>query len=338
MSAPSHPPHALELVQREMAKVIVGQSEMVEQLFLTIICEGHSLLEGVAGLGRWLAVQSLAKCLGLEARKLRCSPDLDVNEMTGVASRETTVANMPPAPLQSNLVLVEQIDRLAPRTANVLQQAMQERTLPHHVRLPDPFVVFATRVLKAEQPAENPRRHDDRFLFKIAVSYPAYHDEFGVSGGTQPATPASVAQVLTPDELSRLKEQLRVAEAPPSVIHFAIRMVRATRVHEGENLDFVYEWVVQGAGPRAARDLMLAANARAIIRGRSSANHEDVAVMAYPTLRHRIVTNRNARANGITVDRVIQRLLEDIPPRILGDDQPPKKGDAFNIHNWVPRE
>jgi MoxR-like ATPase len=120
------------------------------------------------------------------------------------------------------------------------------------------------------------------------------------------------------------------------VVHYAVRLVRATRVHEGENLDFVYEWVHRGAGPRAAHYLVLAAKARATLLGRSTATHDDVRAMSLPVLRHRIVINQNARINGIGVNRVIQRLVAEVPPRIVGDDAIPASGQSFTFHDWIP--
>jgi MoxR-like ATPase len=341
MSSTNNLPTPLDKIHLEMAKVIVGQSDVIEQMLITVVCDGHSLIEGVAGLGKWLAVQALALGLGLEARKLRCTPDLSIKDIVGRDVDDVGETPTRPGALISNLVLVDNVDRLAPKADSLIQQAMQERVvLTPPIRLPDPFVVFANRHLKAEQPSnsEHSELHDDRYLFKIAVPYPPYHNEYGISGAPSRIEPGTIQQVLSAEELGRLKDQVKSAEASPSVVHYAVRLVRATRVHEGENLDFIYEFVQQGAGPRAVQILILAANARAILRGRSTVQHEDVAAMALPTLRHRIITNRNAQENGISVDRVIQRLLEDVPPRIVGDETPPKAGEAFSVHNWTPRE
>jgi MoxR-like ATPase len=341
MSSPLSAPTVLERVRGQVSRSVVGQPELIEQMLVTVACEGHSLLEGVAGLGKWLAVQSLAQCLGLAARKVRCSPDLDVESIAGLSLDQLNADDQssPAAgPLSGNLVLVDQIDRLSPRVENLIQQAMQEHRLSEHVKLPEPFVVFATRRPSVEQQPQREEFHDDRFLLKIAITYPPYHDEYRLSQTSFVSSPADIEQVISRDELSSISAQVKAAEAAPSVVHYAVRIVRATRVHEGENLDFIYEWVQQGAGPRATDSLMLAANARAILHGRLAATHEDVAAMAFPTLRHRIATNRNAQENGIPVDRVIQRLLEDVPPRIIGDDQPPRAGEAFSVHNWEARE
>lgn len=327
------------IVQTEIANAVVGMEEVVEQLLITVLCRGHSLLEGFAGVGKWLAVQAVARTLGLDARKLRASSDLTLAEVLpagSAADRSGQVASSSPAPLFGNFLYVDGIDRLPPKISSLLQQAMQERVAgPNRLALADPFVVFGSR-LPDETPSPDAVIHDDRYLFKIRVAYPPYDEEYVAARSGIRAPLEQISQLITAERLRELSAGVEAIEAAPSVVHYAVRLVRATRVHEGENLDFVYEWVERGAGPRAATGLVTAAKARAILDGRSSTSHDDIRAIALPTLRHRIATNQNAAANGITVDRVIQRLLEDVPPRIEGDDVPPRPGQAFNFHNWTP--
>jgi MoxR-like ATPase len=175
-------------------------------------------------------------------------------------------------------------------------------------------------------------------MFEIDIPYPSYRDEFLLATERSGLPPAPVRQVLTWDQLAAWRSlALRVA-TPASVVHYAVRLVRATRVHEGENPDFVYEWVSQGVGPRGSHFLVLAAKVRATLWGRSQATHEDVRAVCLPVLRHRIHTNQNARANGIRADRVVRRLLEEVPPRVLGDDVPPREGEALTFHDWIPAD
>jgi MoxR-like ATPase len=148
------------------------------------------------------------------------------------------------------------------------------------------------------------------------------------------AEPEAVAEILSAADVLRLQQTIHRVAVPAHVLHYAVRLVRATRVHEGENPDFVYEWISQGAGPRALAHLTLAAKVRAALRGRPVTSTGDVRNVVYPTLRHRLITNRNARSKGITADRVIARLLEDIPQRLSGDDLPPQENDVANPERW----
>jgi len=206
---------------------------------------------------------------------------------------------------------------------------------PH--RLPDPFLLLATTYPADEDAAPAPAEpRDDRFMFQILVRYPTYHDEFQVAEATTVAAPQQVEPAFSPEEIIAWRKLVRAVQAPPHAIHYLLRLVRSTRVHEGENPDFVYEWVASGAGPRAVHFLTLAAKTRAAIYGRPSLSTEDVRMMAPPVLRHRIITNRNAHSTGVTVDRVINRLLSDVPERLADDDKPPEPGDVVDPQDWSP--
>lgn len=321
-------------VQDEIAKAVTGQQEILELLLITLLCREHALIEGPAGTGKWLAVESLGRCFGLETCRLRCSADLDYRDLEeeGASGRVWT----------ASLLALDRFDRLSPKLRNVIQQAMQERVAPgtdEHRELLDPFVVYATRHRDDEQVApESSEPYHDRFLFQINIPYPTYHDEFQVAATKSGDLAELPRERFCSSELEAWQSLVRRIETPPSVIHYAVRLVRATRVHEGENPDFIYEWVQQGAGPRAAHFLVLAAKARATLYGRGAAIHEDVRSLALPVLRHRIATNRNARTNGIDSDRVIRRLLDEIPPQVVGDDHEPAAGDSLTFHDWVARE
>lgn len=322
------------IVRAEMAKAVIWQAAIVEQLLLTLLCREHALLVGPPGSGKWRAVRTLGACFGLTCRRLRSSPDLSANDLSGTEALYQA--------WQTSLLLADDFDCLAPKVRHLIHQAMCERTIEkgnEQIQVPDPFVVFATRAHPDESashalPASEPG--DDRFLFQITIPYPAYQEEFSLATTRNGMANREVQQVVSLSELNAWRSLVLAVEAPPSVVHYAVRLVRATRVHEGENPDFIYEWVQRGAGPRAALFLILGAKARATLFGRSTASDADVRALAEPVLRHRISTNRNARANGIDADRVIHRLLEEVPARIAGDDSIPASGAGFTFHDWVP--
>jgi MoxR-like ATPase len=321
-------------VRAVVAKTVTGQAELIEQLFLTVLCHEHALLEGPAGTAKWLAVEALGQSLGLSTRRIRCSHDLTKEEWIGDAAKSS--------PWQSSLLLLDNVDDLSPKVRNLVQEAMAERVVKgqsHRLAVPDPFVVFAGRFHGDEHPVRpiaDP--YDDRFIFQIDVPYPSYHEEYAVADAKSSARPQPIEQVVSHEQLMAWQTLVRCMQAPPSVIHYAVRLVRATRVHEGENLDFVYEWVQQGAGPRGAHFLVLAAKARTTLQGRSTVSHSDVQAVCLPVLRHRILTNQNARMNGIGADRVVRRLIEEVPPRVVGDETIPAPGQSFTFHDWIPAE
>ncbi|MGE0759152.1 MAG: AAA family ATPase [Pirellulaceae bacterium] len=357
-----------EQIQASLATVMAGATELIEQIIITIVCGSHAQLEGAPGVAKWLAVQSIGCGLGLTVGKLRGSPDLLAEDLVpeqppAVATRSEGLQPVPESreggasaassgsvsrtgvasPLFRNLVLVDGGEWLAPKVHNLLQQAMQEREVLVRGQLhplPNPFSLFAARYPRDDEavpPTESLMTwHDDRFLFRIAIPFPAYHDEYALGHMVSSPAPAARAAMADPAQVLAWQEQVRALSAAPPVIHYAVRLVRATRVHEGENPDFIYEWVQRGAGPRAVESLITAAKGRALIYGRKETVLADVRSVAYAALRHRIVLNQNARSNGITVERVIRKLLEDTPPRVQGDDQPPRRGEALTFHDWIP--
>jgi MoxR-like ATPase len=333
----------IDQVRRAAARAVTGQPELIEQLLISVVCGAHSQLEGPAGVGKWLAVESLSRCLGLEVRKLRCSPDLTTDDLiASLLAAGQSGESVPESgePRFANIVCVDDDTQLPPRLRGLIQQAIQERVVDWRSQrwpLPEPFSLFATRYPREEEVGDTISDvHDDRFLFRIVVDFPPYHEEFELARSPAQSPQPAVPQVLSSREVCELQRRVCAVESPPPVVHYAVRLVRATRVHEGENPDFVFEWVQQGAGPRAVHGLVLAARARALLDGRSAATHADVHSVIGPVLRHRIITNRNARSSGITADRVIERLLDEIPPRVVGDDVPPRPGQAFTLHDWTP--
>jgi MoxR-like ATPase len=196
--------------------------------------------------------------------------------------------------------------------------------------LPVPFFVLATQnPIEQEGTYTLPEAQQDRFMFKVFVKYPNYDEEYNIAAATTASFNPQVAEVLSSEDILRLQELVRRVPVAPHVIHYALRMVRATRVHEGEALDFIKEWVSWGAGPRAMQYLLLGGKARAVLDGRYHVTTEDVKAVAKPVLRHRVITNFNAESSGITSDKVIERLVKEIPDRRQGDEVAPAVARAF---------
>lgn len=312
-------------IQEQLAKAIVGHDAVVEQMLIALLAGGHCLLEGPAGAAKSLTAASLARVLGLQFDRVRCTADLTPSEVVGRGAAPKGSGEVP-GPIFANVVLVDDVNRLSASTDALIQQAIQENRVVLEGRrhwLPEPHLILATRYPDVEAAETTVEHHDDRFMMKIAISYPDYDDEFALASQLTSTEPEPLEQVAGKEHLATFREVATEIEVPPPVIHYALRLVRATRVHEGETPDFVYEWVDFGAGPRAAHQLTLAAKIRAALQGRATVASEDIAATAHPILRHRIITNRNARSTGVTVDRVIRRLLYETPDREEGDDVEP---------------
>jgi len=284
---------------------------------------------------------TLARILGLDFHRIRCTPDLTPDDVTDGTHQSVAASDIGRAEgglLFANVLLVDGLDRLPPKTQSILHQAIQDREVivrGQRRRLPNPFLLLATRYPADEDSPDAPYEpRDDRFMLEIRVRYPSYYQEYGIADAMTAAGRAEPQQILSAAEILLFQQQVRKVAAPPHALHYAIRLVRSTRVHEGENPDFVYEWVSQGAGPRAVHYLTLAGKVRAALRGRDHVANDDIRAVAHSVLRHRVITNRNARSNGITVDRVIDRLLSDVPDRLAGDDAPPGPTHRSDPQDW----
>ncbi|MFO0821320.1 MAG: MoxR family ATPase [Pirellulales bacterium] len=320
-------------LRSELGRVIVGQEEVIEQLLVAIFAQGHCLLEGVPGLAKTLLVSTLAKCLKLHFSRIQFTPDLTPSDITGteVLQEDKTTGKMAfkflRGPVFANVVLADEINRTPPKTQAALLEAMQERQVTaggQRHSLPSPFFVLATQnPIEQEGTYSLPEAQQDRFMFKVFVRYPSYDEEYRIVEATTSAIRTEVREVLTAEEIQRLQELVRRVPAAPHVIHYALRLVRGTRVYEGESHDFALEWVSWGAGPRAAQYLILGAKARAVLQGRFAVSIDDIKAIVHPVLRHRILTNYNANSTGVSSDKVIDRLLAETPEHTTGDDRAP---------------
>lgn len=303
----------------ECAKVIVGQNDVLEQLVLALIARGHCLLVGVPGLAKTLMVRTVADALSLSFNRVQFTPDLMPTDITGTEvlqeDRATgqRVFKFLQGPLFANVILADEINRTPPRTQAALLEAMQERQVTaggQRHKLPDPFFVLATQnPIEHEGTYPLPEAQQDRFMFNVVVDYPSDEEEYDIVRSTTSGPSPSVEPVVSADELHEMQTLVRKVPVAPFVARYAIRLARVTRPQEAHAPDFVKNYVTWGAGPRASQFLVLAAKARAVLHGRPYAAAEDVQAVAAPVLRHRVILNYNAEADGITPDELVKRLL-----------------------------
>jgi MoxR-like ATPase len=334
-----HLKQAYGKVRQELAKVIIGQEEVIEQLLIAIFSQGHCLLEGVPGLAKTLMVSTLAKSLHLRFSRIQFTPDLMPADITGTEVIQEDKATgdrsfkFLKGPIFANIILADEVNRTPPKTQAALLEAMQEKQVTiggQRNVLPAPFFVLATQnPIEQEGTYPLPEAQQDRFMFKVFVKYPSYDEEYRVAETTTAEYAPDVSAVLPEDEILKLQQLVRRVPAAPHVIHYALRLVRATRVHEGETPQFVQEWVSWGAGPRGMQYLLLGGKALAMLNGRFFVTTEDIKAVAHPVLRHRVITNFNAESAGISTDAVIDRLLKEVADRREGDDVAPQLTRAF---------
>jgi MoxR-like ATPase len=326
-------------VLNELSKVIVGQHEVIEQIMIAIFARGHCLLEGVPGLAKTLMVSTLARTLNLDFNRIQFTPDLMPSDIVGTEviqedkNTGTREFKFLKGPIFSNIILADEINRTPPKTQAALLEAMQEKQVTiggQRNKLPSPFFVLATQnPIEQEGTYTLPEAQQDRFMFKVFVKYPNYDEEYLIAATTTADLDTDVKQILSGDDILRLQQLVRKVPVAPHVIHFALRLVRATRILEDECPEFVKDAISWGAGPRGVQNLLLGAKARAVLNGRTFASTEDVRAVALPVLRHRVVTNFNAESSGISSDDIITRLLEELPERHDGDQMIPEVQRAF---------
>ncbi|HBC88404.1 MAG TPA: AAA family ATPase [Lentisphaeria bacterium] len=309
----------------QIGQVIVGQTDVVEQVLVAIFCRGHALLVGVPGLAKTLLVSTISRAVSLSFKRVQFTPDLMPSDITGTDVLEedrTTgkrVFRFVHGPIFANMLLADEINRTPPKTQAALLEAMQERIVTvgeKDYHLPDPFFVLATQnPIEQEGTYPLPEAQLDRFIFMIYVDYPTEAEELQIMKMVSGQTKSDLKPILHAEDIIRLQGIVRRVPAAEHVFEYAREIVRSTRPSDPKSPDFIKELVQWGAGPRAAINLMLAAKARAILRGRYHAITEDVREMALPVLRHRLVTTFNAEAAGISSDKVVKRLLETVKPK-----------------------
>jgi MoxR-like ATPase len=326
-------------VRRQIQQVIVGQDAVVDQLLTAIFAQGHCLLEGVPGLAKTLMVSTLADALDLSFHRIQFTPDLMPSDITGTeviqedkVTRERAFRFLK-GPIFANVILADEINRTPPKTQAAMLEAMQEKRISiggQNYPVPAPFFVLATQnPIEQEGTYPLPEAQQDRFMFKVFVNYPQYDEEYRIAEATTAEWNPQVASVLNAEEILRLHGLVRRIPVAPHVIHYALRLVRSTRVQEGDAPSFIKEWVSWGAGPRGVQYLLLGGKARAALEGRTYVNTDDVRAVAHPVLRHRIITNFHAESEGVKPDNVIDKLLETVPATGPDESVAPELAGAF---------
>ena len=312
-------------IRSEVGKVIVGQDEVLEQATLAMFCGGHAVVEGVPGLAKTLIISTLAKTLSLGFSRVQFTPDLMPSDMTGTEVIEedkttgTRSLRFVKGPIFANVVLADEINRTPPKTQAALLEAMQERQVTaggvcHE--LPKPFFVLATQnPIEQEGTYPLPEAQLDRFMFNIRVQYPTAEQELEIVKQTTAGPTDEPNSVLGAEDCLKIQEMIRMVPVADHVVAYALRLVRATRVRSDEPgiPAIVKDYLSWGAGPRASQFLILAAKAKAILSGASHVMPSHIQSIALPVLRHRVITNFNAEADGVHVDDIIKSLLDSTP-------------------------
>jgi len=313
---------AKENILNQLRKRIIGQDEVIEQLLIALFSQGHCLLVGVPGLAKTLLISTFAQILELPFNRIQFTPDLMPSDIIGTDIIEEGEAGKRAfrfinGPVFANIVLADEINRTPPKTQAALLQAMQEyqvtaggRTYP----LKRPFFVLATQnPIEQEGTYPLPEAQLDRFMFHITLDYPVKTAEKEIVMTTTAAYEPEIEPVITGEEVLRIQQVVRKVPIAEAIVDYAVELNRQTRP-TSDALDFIQDWVQWGAGPRASQYLVLGAKARAILHGRYHVAYEDIKAVAAPVLRHRILTNFNAEADGITSLDIINRLLENVEP------------------------
>jgi MoxR-like ATPase len=311
-------------IEAELAKVIVGQREVIEQLLIALFAGGHGLITGAPGLAKTLLVKSIAQIFHLRFQRVQFTPDLMPADITGTEILQDTGEGrrmvFVRGPIFANILLADEINRTPPKTQAALLEAMQEHQVTaagvRHA-LEEPFFVLATQnPIEMEGTYPLPEAQLDRFMFNVVMDYLPENDEVAVVTRTTAGLPAAIDALFTGEDVLRFHDIVRKVPVAEEMARYAVKLAAASRPRQTGTPDFINEWVSWGAGTRAGQFLILGAKARALLLGRSHVTVEDIRTLAYPTLRHRILLNYRAEAEGMTVEGVIQRLLETIAPPI----------------------
>jgi MoxR-like ATPase len=314
------------LMQEELQKVIVGQDDVIEQIFAAIFTRGHCLLVGVPGLAKTLMVSTLARILDINFKRIQFTPDLMPSDITGTNvldedERGKRNFRFVEGPVFTNILLADEINRTPPKTQAALLQAMQEREVTvgqQTFNLPDPFFTIATQnPIEQEGTYPLPEAQLDRFMFNIKVDYPSSAEEEKILASTTRGEKAEVRKVLSSKAILNLQNLVNKVAVSEYIIQYVSRIVRATRPKDETAPTFVKDLVDWGAGPRAGQFLIHGGKALAAMDGRFSVAIEDVQKVAIPVLRHRISTNFQAQAEGMSNEDIIQRLIRETPPPVI---------------------
>ncbi len=309
-------------LRKEIAKIVVGQDDIVEQLLISLFSRGHCILVGVPGLAKTLLIRTLSKSLNLSFSRIQFTPDLMPGDITGTEIIEEDQSTgkkrfrFIPGPLFANIILADEINRTPPKTQAALLESMQEyQVTAGGVRhdLEKPFFVLATQnPIEQEGTYPLPEAQLDRFMFNLWLDYPAFHEEMDIVSQTTAPGNVVVHPVLNGSQIIAYQDLVREIPVPDSVLEFAVQLVSMTRPNTRNAPDFVTKYMSWGAGPRASQFLVIGGKARALSQGRYNVNEEDIRKLAIPVLRHRIINNYAAEAEGYNTVSLINRLLDHI--------------------------
>jgi MoxR-like ATPase len=308
-------------IEAELAKVIVGQKEVIEQILIALFAGGHCLITGAPGLAKTLLVKSIAQIFHLKFQRIQFTPDLMPADITGTEILQDTGEGRKmlfvPGPVFANMILADEINRTPPKTQAALLEAMQEHQVTaagvRHV-LAEPFFVLATQnPIEMEGTYPLPEAQLDRFMFNVVMNYLPEADEVAVVQQTTARRPATIEPIFTGEDVLRFHELVRQVPIAENLIRYAVRLTAASRPQQTNAPTFVNDWVSWGAGTRAGQFLVLGAKARALLQGRTHVSADDIRTLAAPVLRHRILVNYRAEAEGTNVETIVRRLLEAVP-------------------------
>lgn len=311
---------SIESIRKEIKKVIVGQDEIVDSLLIAFLAQGHCLLVGVPGLAKTLLIRTLADVLNLNFNRIQFTPDLMPGDITGTEiideDKTTHQRNFRfiKGPIFANIILADEINRTPPKTQAALLEAMQEHRVTaagHTYTLEEPFFVLATQnPIEQEGTYPLPEAQLDRFMFNLWLDYPSFNEELEIIKNTTSSYQPKLNKVIDASEIIQYQQLIRRVPVADNVIEFAVKCISETRI-SSTTKDYVKQWVNWGAGPRASQYLILAAKTKAVMNGRFTPNISDVKESMIPVLRHRIIPNFNAEAEGITSVEIINRILQD---------------------------
>ena len=304
----------VDTLKKAIGTVIVGQNDVVEKIIISILCNGHSLLVGVPGLAKTLLVKTISDALFLSFKRIQFTPDLMPSDITGAEIlNEQRQFQFIKGPVFANIILADEINRTPPKTQAALLEAMQERNVTvggSNFKLPAPFFVLATQnPIEQEGTYPLPEAQLDRFMFQVNLDYPSFQEEVKIVRNTTGTQASDIPKVMTGEDILYFQELVRRVPVPDNVVEYAVGLVQKTRPGTANAPAVSTQYIAYGAGPRASQYLVLGAKCHALLQGKYSPDIEDVRAMAMPVLRHRVVRNYKAEAEGITQDEMIKKLL-----------------------------
>ncbi len=309
-------------IKAELGKTIIGQQEVIDEILISLFAGGHCLITGAPGLAKTLLVKSIAEILDLKFSRIQFTPDLMPADITGTEvlseTDEGRQLRFVPGPVFANIILADEINRTPPKTQAALLESMQEHQVTaagHRHPLPQPFFVLATQnPIEMEGTYPLPEAQLDRFMFNVIIDYLPEDHEVAVVQQTTADQGESIEPLFNADDVLRFHDLVRKVPIAEDIVRYAVRLAAASRPHQKNTPDFVNEWVSWGAGLRAAQFLVLGAKARTLIQGRSHVETQDIQALAAPVLRHRVLVNYRAEAEGMSTQKIIGQLLDHVSP------------------------